>query len=85
MTVGVPLESTVAKYVPNERLEYYDVHTDSSGIYAYRAWLLIPVTDGCKVISELVEYGPIASYSVTVRQRMQHELKQLKAVCESHQ
>lgn len=80
ITVGVPLETTVAKYVPNERLEYYSDHTDSSGIHAYRAWLLIPVADGCKVISELVELGPIGAYTVTVRQRMQSQLNQLKAV-----
>jgi uncharacterized protein YndB with AHSA1/START domain len=83
-TVGVPLESTVAKYVPNERLEYHSDHTDNSGVHAYRAWLLTPVADGCKVISELVEYGPIAAYAGSTRQRLQSQLKQLKAVCESH-
>ena len=83
-TVGVPLECTVAKYVPNERLEYYTDHTDNSGVHAYRAWLLIPVADGCKVISELVEFGPIAAYTYSTRRRMQSQLKQLKAVSESH-
>jgi hypothetical protein len=85
-TVGVPLESTVAKYFPDERLEYYSDHTDNSGVRAYRAWLLIPVADGCKVISELVEYGngPIAAYASSTRLRMQGQLKQLKAVSESH-
>jgi uncharacterized protein YndB with AHSA1/START domain len=83
-TVGVPLECRVAKYVPNERLEYYTDHTDNSGVHAYRAWLLIPVADGCKVISELVEFGPIAAYTYSTRQRMQSQLKQLKAVSESH-
>jgi len=82
-TVGVPLYSTVAKYVPNERLEYYSVHTDNSGVAAYRAWLLIPVADGCKVISELVESGPVAQYAASTQQRMQGQLKQLKAVSES--
>jgi uncharacterized protein YndB with AHSA1/START domain len=82
-TVGVPLECTVAKYVTNERLEYYTEHTDNSGVHAYRAWLLIPVADGCKVISELVEYGPIAAYASSTRWRMQSQLKQLKAVSES--
>jgi hypothetical protein len=35
------------------------------------------------VISELVELGPVGAYSVTIRQRMQSQLKQLKAVSES--
>jgi uncharacterized protein YndB with AHSA1/START domain len=83
-TVGVPLECTVAKYVPNERLEYYTDHTDNSGVHAYRGWLLIPVADGCKVISELVEFGPIAAYASSTRRRMQGQLTQLKAVSESH-
>jgi uncharacterized protein YndB with AHSA1/START domain len=85
-TVGVPLECTVAQYVPDERLEYYSDHTDNSGVHAYRAWLLIPVADGCKVISELVEYGngPIAAYASSTRLRMQGQLKQFKAVSESH-
>lgn len=83
-TVGVPLECTVAQYVPNERLEYYTEHTDNSGVHAYRAWLLIPVADGCKVISELVELGPVTAYTYSTRWRMQSQLKQLKAVSESH-
>jgi uncharacterized protein YndB with AHSA1/START domain len=83
-TVGVPLECTVAEYVPNERLEYSSHHTDNSGVQAYRAWLLIPVADGCKVVSELVELGPIAAYTYSTRYRMQSQLKQLKAVSESH-
>ncbi|MBV8968758.1 MAG: SRPBCC family protein, partial [Verrucomicrobia bacterium] len=81
-TFGVPQESTVAKYIPNERLDYYSFHTDNSGTNDYHAWLLTPVADGCRVLSEAVHYGPnLSSYASEVNRAFRDWLNRLKAVC----
>jgi uncharacterized protein YndB with AHSA1/START domain len=84
-TFGVRLESTVAEFVPNKRLGWYNTHLDGSGIRSYHAWLLIPVGDGCRLISESTEFGPnISSSAALIRQGRRFQLNRIKAVSESH-
>ena len=82
-TFGGLYESTVAEYVPNERLAWF---TEGTGIRtAYHSWLLIPVADGCRLVSEKVDYGPnLTSSAASVDQGLRHQVNQLKAICESH-
>lgn len=85
-TFGVRLQSTVAEFVRNKRLGWYNMHLDGSGIRSYHAWLLIPVADGCRLISESTEFGPnISSSAALIRQGRRFQLKRIKAVSESHQ
>ena len=85
ISFGVRLKSTVAEFVPNKRLGWSSTHLDGSGISSYHARLLIPVVDGCKLISESTEYGAnISSYSALIRQGRRFQLKRIKAVSESH-
>ena len=82
ITFGIPVESTVAEYVPNKRLAWYSAATN---IRAYHVWLLIPVADGCRVVSEKVDYGPnLSSSAGSVHQLLRFQVNRLKAVSESH-
>ncbi|HEX6566716.1 MAG TPA: SRPBCC family protein [Chthoniobacterales bacterium] len=85
-TFGVRLASTVAEFVPNKRLGWFSTHVDGSGVRSYHAWLLIPVGDGCRLISESTEFGPnISSAAEVIRQGRRFQLKRIKAVAESRQ
>jgi Polyketide cyclase / dehydrase and lipid transport len=85
-TFGVRLQSTVAEFVRTKRLGWYNMHLDGSGIRSYHAWLLIPVAEGCRLISESTELGPNISSSVAlIRQGRRFQLNRIKAVSESHQ
>jgi hypothetical protein len=55
---------------------------DEPTVHAYQIWFLIPAADGCKVVMQKVDHGPIASYSVTVQQADKSWVKDLKAVSE---
>jgi uncharacterized protein YndB with AHSA1/START domain len=86
ITFGVRLQSRVAEFVPNKRLGWYSQHLDGSGIRSYHAWLLIPVADGCRLISESTEFGPnISSAASLIRQGRRFQLNRIKAISESHQ
>ncbi|MBV8226302.1 MAG: SRPBCC family protein, partial [Verrucomicrobia bacterium] len=81
-TFGALYESTVAECVPNERLAWF---TQGPGIRgAYHTWSLIPVADGCRVVSEKVDVGPnLSTGSDSVRQLLRLWVNRLKAVSES--
>jgi hypothetical protein len=47
----------VAEFVPGERVAWYSMHMDGSGVRSYHTRLLIPVADGGKLIAESMEHG----------------------------
>jgi uncharacterized protein YndB with AHSA1/START domain len=53
-TFGVPIDSTVAEFVPCERLAWT---ARGIGVRAYHAWLLRPAGDGCHVLTEETQRG----------------------------
>jgi uncharacterized protein YndB with AHSA1/START domain len=63
-TFGVTLESTVAEYVPRERLAW---NAHSMGVDAYHAWLIEERPHGCYVLTEETQNGWLARLSNSLR------------------
>lgn len=53
-TMGLDLTSTIKEFVPNERLSW---ESRKSTIKGYHAWLIVPTTTGCRVVTEESQYG----------------------------
>jgi uncharacterized protein YndB with AHSA1/START domain len=53
-TFGATLQTQVKEFVPNKRLAW-EAH--GMGIQAYHAWLILPTSTGCKVITEETQHG----------------------------
>ena len=53
-TFGSRIIGEVKEFVPNQRLAWT---SKGNGIQTYHAWLIIPTTYGCKVISEELQKG----------------------------
>lgn len=53
-TFGVGITSEVIEFVPNERIAW---SADGFGVDAYHAWVLLPVDDGCRVLTEETQHG----------------------------
>jgi hypothetical protein len=49
--------SRVEEFVPAERIAWT---ARGTGVEAYHAWLLTPVADGCRVLTEETQYGWLA-------------------------
>jgi hypothetical protein len=47
----------VAEYEPRARLGWFG---EGPGVHAYHAWLLSPLADGCRVVTEEESRGPAA-------------------------
>jgi hypothetical protein len=74
--------SRVAEYVPNERLAWYTAGPAIST--AYHRWSLIPVVDGCRVVSEKLDYGGnLSAASGNVHSTLNLWVHRLKALSES--
>ena len=56
-TFGVDLVSTVDEFVPGERIAW---RADGFGVQAYHAWLITPIVDGCRVLTEETQHGFVA-------------------------
>ncbi|MBW4685494.1 MAG: SRPBCC family protein [Komarekiella atlantica HA4396-MV6] len=54
---GATTASTVKEFVPNQRLAW---DAKGFGLRAYHAWLIIPTTQGCRVLSEETLRGTVA-------------------------
>jgi uncharacterized protein YndB with AHSA1/START domain len=82
---GQSYESTVAECIPNERLTWFTEGMVSAR--AYHVWLVVPVADGCKVVSYKAinkwdATGETPAYSVE-HGTIQIWLNRLKAVAEA--
>ncbi len=53
-TFGVSLVSEVLEFVPGERLAW---NARGLGVWAYHAWLMRKIEDGCEVITEETQHG----------------------------
>ena len=60
--IGYQEESKVEEFVPDSRLGWYSYTPGQPPLY-YHAWLLQPMPDGCRVITEEVGLGPGAAKS----------------------
>jgi hypothetical protein len=79
--MGTPLTSTVAEFIPNQRLAFCN---SGPTVSAYHVWLIIPAADGCRVVSEKVDSGPyIAAASSSIREMLQSWVNRFKKVSES--
>jgi hypothetical protein len=56
-TMGITVNCTVVEYVPNERIAWTG---RAFGIDVYHAWVLIPLEQGCCVLTEETQRGLIA-------------------------
>jgi uncharacterized protein YndB with AHSA1/START domain len=56
-TFGVGLETRVQEWVPDERIAWL---ATSIGVRAYHAWLIVPTTSGCRVVTEETQHGLLA-------------------------
>ena len=87
-TLGLFVESTVAECIPNERLTWLS-NTNPAGAVAYHVWVLIPIADGCKVVTEKTEaIQASAHFTATDAYATEHRvlqiwLNRLKALSES--
>jgi uncharacterized protein YndB with AHSA1/START domain len=73
-TFGVTLDSVVEEFVPRERIAWT---AKAYGVDAYHAWLLEPVPQGCRVLTEETQHGWLAALSDRVmpnRMRKGHDL-----------
>jgi hypothetical protein len=56
-TFGLPIVSTMHEFVPNSRAGWFGTSKD---LDAYHTWLLLPATEGCRVVTEEVVKGKAA-------------------------
>ena len=56
-TFGIALQSDVVEFEPERRIAW---SARGIGVRAYHAWLLIPTGDGCDVLTEETQHGPVA-------------------------
>ena len=91
-TVTVRIEGTITEWIPQKRLIWLSEGTlpndinwrDKIFFRAYHVWILIPVADGCKVVSEKTVNGEGASRAIAFeRQALQDWLYALKKSSES--
>jgi uncharacterized protein YndB with AHSA1/START domain len=68
-TFGVAIDSTVAEFVPCERLAWT---ARGIGVRAYHAWLLRPAGDGCQVLTEETQRGWAARLGSLVMPNRMH-------------
>ena len=54
-TFGTHIAATIDEFEPERRLGWFGFGTD---ITAYHTWLLIPLAEGCQVVTEVVAKGP---------------------------
>jgi hypothetical protein len=56
-TFGLHITSTIHEFVPSNRLGWFGKGNGVDAIF-YHTWLLLPTSDGCKVVTEEVANGP---------------------------
>ena len=80
-TFGVTIDSKVEEFVPNERIAW---SASAFGIDVYHAWLIIPTSQGCKVVTEETQNGILARLGQLLRPRRMHKFHQiwLENLCE---
>ena len=54
---GFTLKTVVQEYEPCERLAWL---ATAPGIRAYHAWLITPLAEGCRVVTEETQHGALA-------------------------
>ena len=70
-TMGLNFESTIKEYVPNSRLSW---ESTKKSIQGYHAWLIIPTTTGCKLITEESQHGWLTILEKTFQPKKLHRL-----------
>jgi hypothetical protein len=56
-TFGLHIDAKISEFVPESRMGWFGKGT---GIDAYHPWLFVPVSKGCRVVTEEVAKGPVA-------------------------
>ncbi|TDV23326.1 uncharacterized protein YndB with AHSA1/START domain [Paraburkholderia caballeronis] len=60
VTVGYPMSLVVTECVPGRRLAWATtVDGDETGSSAYHGWVITPTTDGCHLLTEETQQGPL--------------------------
>jgi hypothetical protein len=73
-TFGVRITSHVAEFEPPHRLAW---DARSPGLAAYHAWLLEPTPDGCRVLTEETQSGPLARLGDFFMPNRMHKFHQI--------
>jgi len=73
-TFGISLVSEVVEYVPHERIAWTAL---GMGVKAYHAWLIIPESNGCHVITEETQHGWLSRLGKIFFPKRMHKLHQL--------
>lgn len=73
-TMGFDFESTVKEFEPNERLSWESVKKSIKG---YHAWLIVPIENGCKLITEESQHGFLTFLEKTFQPKKLEKLHQI--------
>lgn len=56
-TFGIALKSEVKEFEPETRIAWL---AEGIGVTAYHAWLIMPTTGGCTILTEETQYGLVS-------------------------
>jgi len=73
-TFGIKLVSEVVEFIPHERIAWTAV---GPGVKAYHAWLIIPESNGCHVITEETQHGWLCRLGKIIFPKRMHKRHQL--------
>lgn len=70
-TMGMNFKSTITEFEPPHRLSW---ESEKRSIKGYHAWLIIPVENGCRVITDESQHGFLTFFEKTFQPRKLHRL-----------
>ena len=70
-TMGLRFESTIKEFEPFQRLSWESINKNIRG---YHAWLIIPTSNGCKLITEESQHGWLTFLEKTFQPNKLHKL-----------
>jgi hypothetical protein len=73
-TFGVGIRSTVVEFQPPARIAW---NAFGLGVDAYHAWLIEPVADGTRILTEETQYGWAARTGATLFPQRMHRFHQI--------
>jgi uncharacterized protein YndB with AHSA1/START domain len=73
-TFGVVIDTRVEEFEPPMRIAW---SAKAFGLEVYHAWLIIPLADGCKVITEETQNGILARLGQWMRPGQMHKFHQI--------